>query len=64
MAHGNRDGELVLSKEEAELAEQIAQLKNISIEEASSLVIHGEIKRRVRNRTGRGPAKVYPMKGR
>lgn len=57
-----RIGELVLSNEEAALAEQIAKRKGISLEEAGTLVLKGEIAHRVRKRTGKTPAKVYPIK--
>lgn len=64
MSYGNRDETLVLSKEEADLAKQIAKRKGISEEEAATLVMKASIARRVRKRTGKGPARVYPIKRR
>lgn len=64
MSYGNRDETLVLSKEEAELAKQIAQRKGITEEEAATLVVKASIARRVRKRTGKGPARVYGFKKR
>jgi len=61
-SYGNRDNDLVLSKEEAELAKQIAQQKGITEEEAASLIIKGGIARRVKKRTGKNPAKVYSIR--
>ena len=58
------DEKLVLSKDESQYAERIAKLHGITVEEAAELVIKKETARRVRLRTGKGPAKVYPMKGR
>lgn len=64
MSYGNRDENLVLSKDEADLAEQIAKRKGISREEAATLVMKASIARRVRKRTGKSPAKVYPIRKR
>lgn len=60
-SYGNRDNELSLSKEEAELVKQIAKQKGITEDEAASLVIKGSIARRVKKRTGKSPAKVYSL---
>lgn len=56
------DEKLVLSKEEAELAERIAKINGITTEEAAELVVKKEVARRVRLRTGKGPARVYGLK--
>jgi hypothetical protein len=56
------DEKLVLSKAEAELVQRIAKLHGISAEEAAELVVKKEIARRVRLRTGKGPARVYGIK--
>lgn len=61
-SYGNRDNDLSLTKEEAELAKEIAQQKGITEEEAASLVIKGGIARRVKKRTGKSPAKVYSIR--
>ena len=63
-SYGNRDGQLVLSKEEAKLVKQVAQQRGISEEEAATLLIKASIERRVRKRTGKGPAKVYGIRSR
>jgi hypothetical protein len=62
MSYGNRDGSLVLSKEEADLAKQVAKRKGISEEEAATLILKSSIARRVRKRIGKGPGKVYQIK--
>lgn len=64
MSYGNRDESLVLSKDEAEMAKEIARRKGISEEEAATLVMKASIARRVRRRTGKAPAKVYSIKKR
>ncbi len=58
MSYGNRDESLVLSKDEADLAKQIAKRKGITEEEAATLIVKASIARRVRKRTGKSPAKV------
>lgn len=64
MSYGNRNADLVLSKAEAELADQIATRKGISQGEAATLVMKASIERRVRKRTGKGPARVVQFVGR
>ena len=64
MSYDSRINELTLSKEESELAKQIAKRKGISEEEAATLVVKASIARRVRRRTGKGPAKVYSIRKR
>ena len=59
-----RDEPLVLSKEEEALAKEIARRKGITVKEAATLVVQACIARRMRKRTGKAPARVYPMKGR
>lgn len=59
MSYENRNESLVLSKEEAELAKQVAKRKGITEEEAATLLMKASIARRVRKRTGKAPAKVY-----
>ena len=58
------DETLVLSKEEADLAHRIAKSRGISVEEAAELIVKGDMARRVRLRTGKGPARVYSIKKR
>lgn len=59
-----RENDLILSKEEEALALEIARIKGISREEAGSLVLQAGIATRVKKRTGKTRAKVYPIKGR
>jgi hypothetical protein len=61
-SYGERDESLVLSKAEAELAEKIARRNGISKEEAATLVMKAVIERKVRERTGKGPARVYSIR--
>jgi predicted transcriptional regulator len=56
------DEKLVLSQDEAKLVKRIAEQHGISEEEAAELVVKKEVARRVRLRTGKGPAKVYSIK--
>lgn len=56
------DEKLVLSKDEAALVKRIAHQHGISEEEAAELVVKKEVARRVRLRTGKGPARVYGLK--
>ncbi len=56
------DENLILSKAEAELVKRIAQSRGITEVEAAELVVKKEVERRVRLRTGKGPAKVYGYK--
>lgn len=58
------DEKLVVSKEEAKLVKQIADRYGISEEEAAELVVKKSIAHRVRLRTGKGPARMFGMKGR
>jgi hypothetical protein len=64
MSYDNRINELTLSREESELAKQIAKRKGITEEEAATLVVKASIERRVRKRTGKAPAKVYSIRKR
>ena len=56
------DEKLVVSKLEASLVAQIGDQFGITDEEAAELVVKREIERRVRLRTGKGPAKLYELK--
>lgn len=55
---------LDLSDKEIELVRQIAKREGISEDEAATQLVQKEIARRVRKRTGKGPAKVYGIKRR
>lgn len=63
MDYAKGHGKLVLSKKEAELAQQVARIYGIDEEEAATLVLKAGIAHRVKKRTGKAPAKVYPIKG-
>lgn len=56
------DEKLVLSGEEAKLAKRIAAQFGISDEEAAELVVKKEVARRVRLRTGKGPARIVSIR--
>lgn len=62
MDYAKGHGKLVLSKQEAELAKQIARIYGIDEEEAATLVLKAGIAHRVKKRTGKAPARVYPIK--
>lgn len=51
-----------LSERELELVKRIAERDGISIDEAATNLGKAALARRVRKRTGKGPAKVYRMK--
>ena len=56
------DEKLILSSKEAELVKRIAAQHGLTEEEAAEMVVKKEVARRVRLRTGKGPAKVYRVK--
>lgn len=56
------DERVSLSKNEAELAEEIAKRFGLSVEEATTLIVKSCIARRMKKRTGKSPAKVYTMR--
>lgn len=51
-----------LSKNEAELAKEIASRFGLTVEEATTLIVKACIARRMKKRTGKSPAKVYTMR--
>lgn len=59
-----KDEPLVLSKGEADLAKQVAKRNGISEDEAATLIVKASIARRVRKRTGKGPARIYSIRRR
>lgn len=59
-----RDESLPLSKTEMEAVRRIAHRDGISLEEAATKLVQSALARRVRRRTGRGPAKVYGLRRR
>lgn len=52
-----------LSAKELELVKCIANRDGVTIEEAATRLAAEGLARRVRRKTGKGPAKVYGMKG-
>lgn len=55
---------LDLSDKEMDLVRQIAKREGITEDEAATKLVQKEIARRVRKRTGRGPARVVQIEGR
>lgn len=51
-----------LSAKELELVKAIARRDGVTEEEAATRLVKEAIARKVRKRTGRGPAKVYSMR--
>lgn len=58
----SRDEPLVLSKKEAELADQIAKARGITRDEAAELVLKASMAHMVRKNTGKAPARIYTMR--
>ena len=56
--------QLPLSEKEMELVRQIAKRDGVTEDEAATQLVQKEIARRVRKRTGKGPARVYSIKRR
>ena len=53
---------LALTKDEAQLAEEIAERFGLTREEATTLVLKACMARRMKKRTGKNPAKVYSIR--
>lgn len=54
--------ETSLTEKEHDLVRRIAERDGITIDEAATNLAKSALARRVRKRTGRGPAKLYEMK--
>lgn len=54
---------LTLTEKEADLVRQVAKQYGITEDEAATRLMQTGLVQRVRSRTGKGPARVYPMKG-
>lgn len=54
--------EAPLTSEELELVKRVAQRDGISVDEAATNLGRAALARRVRKKTGKGPAKVYGFK--
>lgn len=59
-----RDEQVVLSAKEMEQVRRIARRDGISEDEAATKLVQSSLERRVRRRTGKGPAKVYGLRRR
>lgn len=55
---------LALSEKELELVSRIASRDGISLDQAATNLAKAGLARRVRKRTGKGPARVYNIKKR
>jgi hypothetical protein len=55
---------LDLSDKEIDLVRQIAKREGITEDEAATQLVQKEIARRVRRKTGKGPARVYGFRKR
>lgn len=53
-----------LTQRERELVKRIAVRDGVSEDEAATRLVKAALERRVRRRTGKGPARVYGMKKR
>lgn len=51
-----------LSRQEQELLKRIAEREGITEDEAATQLVKAALERRVRRRTGKGPARVYAIK--
>lgn len=52
-----------LNRAEREVVKKIAERDGISEDEAATQLVKAALERRVRKRTGKGPARVFPMRG-
>lgn len=57
-----RDESLALSEKEMEQVRRIAKRDGITEEEAATKLVQAALARRVRKRTGKGPARVYGLR--
>ena len=60
--HGRLAFDVALSASERDLVEAIAQRHGISIDEAAARLVSDALARRVRRRTGKSPARVFPLR--
>jgi K+-transporting ATPase c subunit len=58
----SRDEDLALSAAEMDQVRRIAKRDGISEAEAATRLVQSALARRVRKRTGKGPAKVYGLR--
>lgn len=59
-----REEQVALSGPEIEQVRRIARRDGITVEEATTQLLQAGLARRVRRRTGKGPAKQYQFKKR
>jgi hypothetical protein len=52
-----------LTKSERELVKRIADRDGVTEDEAATRLVKQALARRVKKRTGKAPARVYPIKG-
>lgn len=52
-----------LTKDELAVVQKIADRDGVSLDEAATRLTKQALARRVKKRTGKAPARVYPMKG-
>lgn len=58
----NKAPDTAMAPRELELVKKIAERYGITVEEAQTQLAKSGLARRVRRRTGRGPARVYGLK--
>ncbi len=63
MPNKGHEDQVALTKDEHALLSKIAARDGVSVDEAASELLSQALARRVRKRTGKSPAKVYPFKG-
>lgn len=56
------DKELPLSEAEMKVVRAIAKRDGVTEDQAATKLVQAALERRVRKRTGKGPAKVYSMR--
>lgn len=56
-----RDSRVPFTKQEADLIARYAAREGITEDEAATRLAQGELARRVKKRTGKNPARVYPI---
>lgn len=62
MAPAPDPDQTTLTNAEKEMIQKIADRDGVTLEEAASRLTTEALKRRVKKRTGKAPARVYPMK--
>ena len=60
----NKGPDTAMTEREVELVSRVSKLYGISVEEAHTHLAKAGLARRVRRRTGKGPARVFTMRNR